>query len=90
MQKLSAPKLLISSDGKYYGFPNEDTIAKFLKFNQRPLTFYFNYRHIKNTRWDDDELRDAYIYKTEYGKLNEGIKLSLIPTMLTNNTDKTH
>jgi len=89
MQKLSAPKLLISSDGKYYGFPNEDTIAKFLKFNQRPLTFYFNYRHAKNTRWDDDELRDAYMYKTEYGKLNEGIKLSLIPTMLTNNTNKT-
>jgi beta-lactamase superfamily II metal-dependent hydrolase len=79
MQKLSAPKLLISSDGKYYGFPNQDTIAKFLMYNQRPLTFYFNYLHKKNERWDNDDLRNTYHYETEYGKEEQGIKISLIP-----------
>jgi len=80
MQKLTAPKLLFSSDGTRYGFPNEDTIAKFLQYNQRPLTFFFNYHTSKNARWDDDTLRKKYNYETCYGYNEEGVKLSLIST----------
>jgi len=83
MQKISAPRLLISSDGSRYGFPNEDTIAKFLKYNQRPLTFYFNYHHEKNARWDNDDLRKTYNYATQYGKSKNGIKISLVPPVPT-------
>lgn len=85
MQKVSAPRLLISSDGSRYGFPNEDTIAKFLKYNQRPLTFYFNYYHEKNARWRNNELQKQYHYEAQYGNLKDGIKISLIPVITNDN-----
>lgn len=78
MRKISCKKALFSSDGKRYHHPEPETLAKLLKYNQE-LEFYFNYHSEYNRKWDDDQLKEQYHYRTYYPAVKNinGITISL-------------
>ncbi len=60
MKLISAPVVLVSSDGKRYKHPDEVVIAKLLKYKQGEISFYFNYRTKYNSMWDEAALKEEY------------------------------
>src|SRR6187455_364103 len=66
MEKVDCKKMLISSDGKRYHHPDEETIARLIVNNGPDLTFYFNYRTTYNERWDGTKVKEDYKFSSVY------------------------
>ncbi len=78
MEKIECKRILVSSDGKKFGHPNADTLARMLKFNGPGLTFYFNYLSDVTKRWNDQELQEEYSFRAVFPEEGSpGISLSL-------------
>jgi beta-lactamase superfamily II metal-dependent hydrolase len=78
MANVHCPKVLVSSDGKRYKHPDKECIAKLLKYQQGPTTFYFNYRSESNGFWDDPALQSRFHFETRYPPDGEtGITIAL-------------
>lgn len=79
MAKIECKKMLVSSSGKKFKHPDQETIAKLLKNNGPNIQFYFNYKTEFNDKWDDTHLQQQYKYKANYPKkeMIAGITLKL-------------
>lgn len=79
MQIISSPRILVSSDGKRYKHPDAACLAKLLKFNVSPFTFYFNYLTTHNEMWAQSALQHKYNYEAQYpdNETGEGVTVSL-------------
>jgi beta-lactamase superfamily II metal-dependent hydrolase len=77
MPIIQAKKILISSDGKKFKHPDQETIAKLLKHNSKPMSLYFNYKTEYNQMWDESAKKEKYSYQAFYPQQEEGIKIEL-------------
>jgi beta-lactamase superfamily II metal-dependent hydrolase len=78
MEKIDCKQMLISSDGKRYKHPNEETIARLIANNGPDLTFYFNYRTSFNERWDGTKVKEDYKFSSFYpDQASNGITITL-------------
>ena len=70
MKMIQTKKVLISSDGKRYGHPDKETIAKLLTHQEEELEVYFNYTSEFNKDWETMDLSDynaTFHYPDEEG-----------------------
>lgn len=68
MSKIECKKILVSSNGKKFKHPDQETVAKLLKNNGPNLQFYFNYKTEFNKKWSDTSLQTKYKFKSFYPK----------------------
>ena len=57
---LPARRYLVSSDGGYYGHPDDAAIARVLSRGPRGLELVFNYDSARNRRWESPELVERF------------------------------
>lgn len=79
MSKIKCSKILVSSNGKKFKHPDQETIAKLLKNNGPNLQFYFNYKTEFNERWAVKDLQTKYKFKATYPEKDDepGVTLKL-------------
>jgi beta-lactamase superfamily II metal-dependent hydrolase len=66
LQLVRADRFLVSSNGKYFGHPDDEAIARLLVDGPRGSTLVFNYRTNATLRWADEALVRRYEHRTEY------------------------
>lgn len=79
MSMIETKHILVSSDGKRYGHPDPETIAKLIKQEGPGVTFHFNYKTKLNDMWDSKTWQTKYNYIAKYPTVEgqDGISLSL-------------
>jgi beta-lactamase superfamily II metal-dependent hydrolase len=80
MRMIKTTHILVSSDGKRFGHPDQATIAKLIKNTGPDIQFYFNYKTTLNKMWDNKLLKKKFGYEAHYpiDPSKPGITLSLI------------
>jgi beta-lactamase superfamily II metal-dependent hydrolase len=75
---LECKKFLVSTNGKTYYHPHQESIARIIKINGPDTELIFNYRSPQNDVWDNEYLKTNNHFKTTYPKNNdEGITVIL-------------
>lgn len=72
IELLRCPHYLISTNGSYYGHPDQQAIARIIHHSQSQLTLWFNYRSDENDCWEAGDPRRRYSFKTEYPPTGHG------------------
>lgn len=79
LKKLDCKKFVISTNGSRYKHPDDVTIARLIKLNNKEIQLLFNYRTQYNEKWDDELLKMKYKYSTTYPDENQdGLRIKLI------------
>jgi len=70
---LDCRRFLVSTNGRQFKHPDNEAIARLVGGKWRPgpegdqpVDLMFNYREKINKKWDSDQLRDAWNYRTTY------------------------
>jgi hypothetical protein len=63
---IECPRYLFSSNGKQFGHPHRESVARVIKFGGASPSLYFNYRTVINGVWDDEELIERFDYHPVY------------------------
>lgn len=63
---LPSRRYLISTDGHYFGHPDDASIARVVAGAPRGAELVFNYRTRQNELWDASSLRSKYGYSTRF------------------------
>ncbi len=66
LRALDCNMYLISTNGSYFKHPDQEAVARVIKFGGPQPELRFNYRTSYNTVWDSKPLRDAYGYTTVF------------------------
>ena len=66
---------IISTNGKQFDHPDQEAIARVVKYGSKNQTLLFNYRTVFNDMWDSEMLRDKYDFATIYPR--NGVELDL-------------
>lgn len=75
--KLDCGSFLISTSGSYFYHPDAEAIARIILHAKHPEpTIRFNVPSEFNGWWDNEEWRDRFGYKTQYGHLVDGLELT--------------
>jgi hypothetical protein len=79
---LDCDRYLISSDGRLFGHPHRETIARIIMYGRasadRRPTLVFNYRSQPSEIWSNPELQQRYAYSAVYPEPGSaGIKVQL-------------
>ena len=69
---------LISTNGNYFKHPNDEAIARIIKFGTPGLTLHFNYKTQHNKHWDKGYYQEEYGYQTKYPEHDEDGFYSLL------------
>ncbi|HEY3419640.1 MAG TPA: hypothetical protein VGK23_03725 [Methanomassiliicoccales archaeon] len=77
LQLLDCRRYLISTDGSYYHHPDQEAIARILKYGTREFgndsyekaELCFNYQKPSVSVWDDSDLKYNYNYETHFPKV---------------------
>jgi beta-lactamase superfamily II metal-dependent hydrolase len=78
MDKIKCKRMLISSDGKRYHHPDEETIARLIVNNGPDLIFYFNYKTSYNERWGGKKVTEDYKFTSFFpNEAYNGITITL-------------
>lgn len=75
---LRSPRWIFSSNGATTKHPNPEAVARILKHSGGRKHFVFNYTTGFNDLWDDDELRAAHGYTTQYGDGTAPVTVKLL------------
>jgi len=68
---------LISSDGTRFQHPDDEGVARILSYSkQRPTDIRFNVLSDVNQKWDSDDWRSMFDYRTTYGCAENGLTLN--------------
>ncbi|MBW3655182.1 MAG: hypothetical protein KY444_03690 [Gemmatimonadetes bacterium] len=65
LEQVQCAHYLISTNGKYYGHPHPQAVARIVDIADEP-TLWFNYQGKAALDWDDGGLKDEYGYRTEF------------------------
>ena len=71
LELVDCKRYLISTNGRYFGHPDEETLARVVVRGGEPV-LCFNYRTDKTAAWDDTGLKEDYGYQTVYGDERDG------------------
>lgn len=66
LELLACKRYLVSTNGSYFGHPDEEAIARIIVHGGDSPVICFNYHSRENAVWDDDILKADYGYKTIY------------------------
>lgn len=79
MKLIDTKNILVSSDGKRYGHPDPETIAKLIKHQAPGLNVHFNYKTKLNDMWASAAWQKKYGYTARYPVVvgEDGVSLSL-------------
>ncbi|WP_177225064.1 ComEC/Rec2 family competence protein [Geodermatophilus obscurus] len=69
---LPARRYLVSSDGSYFGHPDDAAIATVLEYGPPGLELVFNYDTPRNRRWDDPRLRARHRHTVRFPADEDG------------------
>lgn len=72
LQAIACSRYLVSTNGSYFGHPDESAIARIIGFGGKGPELIFNYRSHETGLWDDDALRSQHGYSTRYPPHAEG------------------
>ena len=70
LKLLECRTFLVSSNGKRFSHPNQESIARAIHRGGKPH-IVFNYRTAFNECWDDEKLMKQHGYTVEYGEDGE-------------------
>jgi hypothetical protein len=62
LKKLNCQKFLISTNGKIFGHPDPEAVARIIKYGGPNAQIYFNYDTDRTRIWDDRVLKRRYRY----------------------------
>ena len=65
MSRVSAQKILVSTNGDHFGHPDPEALARVVK-SGTGMELVFNYRSEENAIWDDSAWKQRYGYRTTY------------------------
>lgn len=69
---------LVSSNGKQFGHPDREALARCIHHGTAPATLHFNYRSDINAVWADPALRQRYGYDVVYPPAGqEGLRVTI-------------
>jgi hypothetical protein len=71
LELVECKRYLISTNGRYFGHPDEEAIARIVVRGGEPV-LCFNYHTDKSAAWDDVDLKEDYGYQTVYGDERDG------------------
>jgi beta-lactamase superfamily II metal-dependent hydrolase len=63
---VDADRYLVSTDGSYFGHPDDEAIARVIVDSPRGATLVFNYETDATLRWSNERLVDRYGHRTDY------------------------
>jgi hypothetical protein len=66
LRYLPAEHYLFSTDGSYFGHPDDVAVAKVLEYGTPGAELVFNYSNPRTRKWDDDRLRERYGHRLRY------------------------
>jgi beta-lactamase superfamily II metal-dependent hydrolase len=78
LRLVDADRSLVSTDGKHFGHPDDEAIARVIVDGPRGGTLVFNYRTDATLRWAEVGLVDRYGHRTDYPEpRSAGVAVSL-------------
>ena len=74
LELVECRRFLISTNGSYFDHPDQEAIARILKYGTRVYSrnsfdraiLCFNYQKPRMKSWDDPDLKSTYLYDTDY------------------------
>lgn len=79
LDAVDAKVIVVSSNGAYFGHPDQVAIARVLtRYQSQGVDIVFNYRSEFTSPWDSDSLRAKWNYTTRYGVGEHGITVALL------------
>jgi beta-lactamase superfamily II metal-dependent hydrolase len=66
LRLVDADRHLVSTDGKHFGHPDDEALARVILDGRRGGTLVFNYRTDTTLRWAAERLVDRYGHRTSY------------------------
>jgi Metallo-beta-lactamase superfamily len=66
LDRLDCPRYLVSTNGKIYGHPSPETLARAILHGGKGQQLLFNYRTSNASLFDSDRLRRRYKYETVF------------------------
>ena len=78
VRMLPSRRYLFSTDGKYFGHPDDEAVARVVMGAPNGAELVFNYRTGQNGHWDASSLQSEYGYRTRFPQVGEvGIAVDL-------------
>jgi beta-lactamase superfamily II metal-dependent hydrolase len=77
LRLLDCRNYLISTNGSYFGHPDDRAIARVIRHGGPRVALHFNYRQTMNRFWDDSELRKRENFQVFFPDDNDGLKVDL-------------
>ena len=80
LSRVRARTYVFSTDGSgNQRHPNDQAVARVIKYGGPSPVLAFNYRSMRNEVWDSDALKNAHGYQTMYPQQNtQGISIDLV------------
>lgn len=75
VKKIKSKNWIVSTNGKKFNHPDQEAIARVIKYGATGQTLLFNYRTEFNDMWDNTTLKRKHGYSTLYQ--DNGVKLEL-------------
>jgi beta-lactamase superfamily II metal-dependent hydrolase len=63
---IECQRYLISTNGKYFGHPDDEAIARIIRHGARDISLYFNYKPDESRFWDDTKLQARERFRVVY------------------------
>jgi len=76
IRAIDCPRWILSSNGVSTRHPNQEAVARVLKFCPGEKQLFFNYRTSFNEMWDEPDLMDEHRYTAVYGD-QDGVLVDL-------------
>ncbi len=77
LKLLDCHNYLISTNGDYFGHPDDEAVARVVRHGGPGVQLYFNYRQAASRFWDDSELRKREGFQVIYPSGDNGLKIQL-------------
>ena len=77
LEKVDCQNYLISTDGRYFGHPHDEAIARIIRHGGRNVNLLFNYQQ-RGRFWDQAPIRAKESFNTVYPSCNGGLRLDLL------------
>jgi beta-lactamase superfamily II metal-dependent hydrolase len=66
VRSVACPLYLFSTDGSVFGHPDQEAVARVIRYGGPDPTLAFNYRSKQNGVWDDPSLMERFGYDVRY------------------------
>jgi hypothetical protein len=78
LEKIECSRFLFSTNGAQFRHPDQEAVARIIRFSDQGAQLFFNYKTTYNKLWDNSAWKEQYGYQTKYAAAGEaGISLSL-------------